>query len=396
MQTKILIALVILILQPVLWVGVLRTYLISKNRIQETRSQFRNAIYPRHFEIWQFVINFIILGILGSVVTVIVGPVVSVLWLLIYQVLLLINLAVVPGALFSVEIMVISAIGAMLISLDGFINQFLNPKLLSDYGINLTAPHEFNYVLLVSLFLFGLAVIVAKDGGKFNVPIIERNERQTRIAGYPFRSINVAPLLLFVPGDWIHSLFQYWPVFTLNGHSLAFLLVPIGFGFRMTVFKRQPREVFKQLASQLTKLAILGLALAVASYFFPVAAIPSIAGLLLVFWWLLMHAKSVDKAAGDWYSEVINGVRVIGVEPDTPADKMNLVIGDVILEVNNTAVTNEDEFYQALLKQSTYCRLKLKTRKGQLAIAETAIFSNAPHEIGVILFKGERESESES
>ncbi|UQS86983.1 PDZ domain-containing protein [Nicoliella spurrieriana] len=313
----------------------------------------------------------------------------TITWLLVYQLLLLVNLLFIPGVIFSFEIVIISTVIVALLNLNQYAEQFFHFQTLQNYGMWGSAPANFNYVLLASLFLFGLAIMVAKDGGKFNVPIIERNERQVRIAGYPFKSINVIPLFLFIPGDWIHNLFQFWPVFVLNGQSYAFLIAPILFSFRMTIFKQAPRVVFKKLAGRFAKLALFGILLSVASYFFAIVAVPALGSLLVIYWWLLMRAKAHDKAQGDWYSEVINGVRVVGIEPKTPAAKMNLSIGDVILEVNNIAVTNEDEFYQALLTQSTYCRLKVENRQGQLAITETAIFSNAPHELGVVLFKQE-------
>ncbi len=45
-------------------------------------------------------------------------------------------------------------------------------------------------------------------------------------------------------------------------------------------------------------------------------------------------AKHDDAKPDFEYSEVMDGVRVIGIQPETPAAKMDLKVGDVILEVN--------------------------------------------------------------
>ncbi|MHA8110737.1 PDZ domain-containing protein [Lactobacillaceae bacterium Melli_B4] len=386
---KILVEFIIFILQPVFWLGLLRNYLTAKKRIKNTRQTFHNAIYPQHFEMRQFWLNLIILGVIGSAVTALVGPVVTISWLFIYQGLLLINLLLIPGMLFSISIAVISALLAILFNLNDYAVQWGHFNVLDRYGLTMGGVGDFNYVLLVAFILFGLGLIIFKDGGKYNVPIIAHNERQTRIAGYPFKSVNVIPLFLFIPGDWIHATFQYWPVFMLNGHSFAFLVAPVLLGFRMTVFKRLPRELFKKLGRHVMQLGALGVGFAIVSYWLPVATVPSLTVLLLYFYWVTMHVKGIDRKQGDWYSEVLDGVRVIGLEPNTPAAKLKLGIGDVILTVNEQAVTNEDEFYRALLRQSTYCRMKVRNRAGRLVITETAIFNNAPHEIGVVLFKSQ-------
>ncbi|MEJ6400254.1 PDZ domain-containing protein [Nicoliella lavandulae] len=361
---------------------------MSKHRIQATRQHFHNAIYPQHFEIRQLWMNLLLFGVVGSIISFVVGPVVTIIWFAIYQCLLLINLVLIPGVFFSFESAAIAAGIAIWLNLTGYANHLIPSQLLNHYGLSASPAAAFNYVLLASFILFILGAIIAKDGGRYNIPVVSRNERKNRIAGYPFKTLNVIPLFMFIPGDWIHSTIPYWPVMMLNGHSLAFVVVPVSLGFQMTVFKSLPRWLFKQLGKRIMQLALIGILLMVVSLFLPIAALPSLLIMILGLWWLRMHFKAVDRNQADWYSEVIDGVRVIGIEPNTPAAKMQLAIGDVILTVNNQPVTNEDEFYRALLKQSTYCRMKVRNREGRLLITETAIFNNAPHEIGVVLFKG--------
>lgn len=117
--------------------------------------------------------------------------------------------------------------------------------------------------------------------------------------------------------------------------------------------------------------------------FYRLIITPAVAILLIGYYLIIGTAKHQDNQVDFEYSEVMDGIRVIGIQPETPAAKMDLDIGDVILTVNNIAVANEDEFYRALSTNSTYCRFKVRDRNDQLKITESAIFKNSPHEIGV-------------
>lgn len=78
---------------------------------------------------------------------------------------------------------------------------------------------------------------------------------------------------------------------------------------------------------------------------------------------------------------------MIAVIPDTPAAKMGVQKGDIILDCNDEEVKNESELYAALQKNSAYCHLRIRTFEGDLKITESAIYADGPHEIGLILFQ---------
>ncbi|MDE7023285.1 MAG: hypothetical protein K2O72_03560, partial [Ligilactobacillus sp.] len=75
---------------------------------------------------------------------------------------------------------------------------------------------------------------------------------------------------------------------------------------------------------------------------------------------------------GDWYKRQA---------------KMKLEVGDIILECNGIKVATGDELYEALQKSPAYCRLKVKNFEGELKLAESAIYADSPHEIGLVLFE---------
>ena len=86
------------------------------------------------------------------------------------------------------------------------------------------------------------------------------------------------------------------------------------------------------------------------------------------------------------FTKPYDGVFILGILRETPATKMGLVVGDTIVECNGEAVSNNDNFYRAIQSQPTYCHLKVQDLNGEFRMAEGAIFADAPHELGVVLF----------
>ncbi len=65
---KIIIATAFYILQPALWIGVIRAYLIHNRRVKQERSLFSSAIYEDFYEGRHFVRSGLLFGILASIV----------------------------------------------------------------------------------------------------------------------------------------------------------------------------------------------------------------------------------------------------------------------------------------------------------------------------------------
>ncbi|KLD58552.1 hypothetical protein WP50_25390 [Lactiplantibacillus plantarum] len=67
-------------------------------------------------------------------------------------------------------------------------------------------------------------------------------------------------------------------------------------------------------------------------------------GLIVVLTWgILAQHRYHDRHQQFRYSDTEQGVRVIGLRPHTPADKLNLDLGDIILECNRQPVNTEAE-----------------------------------------------------
>lgn len=377
---KFLIAFGFFVLQPALWIGVIRVYMIHTNRLKKERAIFNSAIYDDFYEGRHFVRMGLIFGVLASII---LGGFLSISleWLIIYEGLMAVGLLLLPWWLLPITIAGAASIITLMLphisQLDSIVNWF------KQIGITQVAVAPINILIVFVVITLATAVYVNVNGGRFDSPTLVHNQRNNRTAVYKFNELSIFPFLLFIPGNWIHTSFPFMPLFQINNHSYALLLVPILIGMKFTVKRSVPRELFKALSKSLYVIVAVGVGFSVIGYFVPKIILPAIIILLLGYYLALAMAKHNDSKQNFEYSEVMDGVRVIGIQPETPAAKMDLKVGDVIFEVNGIKITNEDEFYRALSTNSTYCRFKVRDRNDQLKITESAIFKNSPHEIGV-------------
>ena len=353
-------------LQPVFWLGLLRSYFNYHFRIKRTRYLFNVSIDDDHYELRHFGVNLILFGVGASVFSYLTEIILPLRWLLIYEGLASFCLVVFPWAVWSLVILIAASLATLC--------------LIRSYAV----PNQ-NYLILTGIFLLAGGLFLMLDGGRHNIPQLFKNQRGNRVAGYLFKELTVFPLLVMVPGNDLRRLINFYPTFSVRGHSVALVLLPILISFRFTVFRHLARRLFKRMGYWWLALGIVGIILATVSYVMPVIILPSLIGLLILTVLVWLAFRYLDLKHGDWYSSPVSGVRVSGVESGTPASRMGLKVGDVILKVNHRIINNETEFYEALQAHPTYCRLKIRNQNRRLELAGTAIFMSSPHEIGVIL-----------
>lgn len=370
------------LLQPLLWVAVLRMWLTSRARIQRERHDFSSAVYSDHYELRHMLTQGLVLGVGLSAVNLIVGVSLPLLWILIYEALATLTLIVLPTTVAPLTLIVVSTL------ITEFGGRYLTPRPdLGATGLSWGAVPASSFLWLMAVAFLATGHWLAHYGGRFESPRIYAKQRGKRIAGYPWRELLVVPMVTLVPGDWFASHWAFWPILTIHGQSFAVLILPLLLGVRLTIFRQAPRAVYQKLAQQAVWLAVGALVLTGWLLWRP-QDLPYAAVLLLVCYGAcLWQAKRYDAHQPFWYSQVDDGVRVLAIRPGTPATKLDLAPGDIILECNHQAISSETSFYEALLINPTYCHLRVRNMAGELKVTETAIYSGAPHEIGIVLFR---------
>lgn len=386
---NILFAILLFFIQPTFIVGVLLAFLARNQRISYARSQLRASIYKDNYELKRFFLWGLIPGALISLVVVLAGLPVTLSWILFYQVLTLLFLGL--GYRFIHPIFTFSAAGLALLGITLFnvnISEHISfaGEWVAPLEEGVTQGLQMNQIILILALLTLLTTVITLQTGdlaKFT-PRFLQTKRGKLVARYRMKPFWLVPVLLVVPGESFGALFEWWPVFSIGNQTFSFFLLPVLFGFRYTVQAQLPSEAKDRLMKEFVGLAGLGI-LAFAATFWQIEAAPI--GLVLLFIGGVVVLYRHRKREQRWsfqFGPAEHGLRVVGVRTDSPAEKMDLDIGDAILDCNDIELHDADQFYEALSSNRAYCRLRIRRKDGEIVLTETAIYDDDPHDLGVI------------
>lgn len=371
-------------LQPVVWLAIIVVIISYFKRIRIERKQFRIAINNDFYEGRHLIKNGILFALIGSLMMISIGIMLPPAWILIYQILIIIELLC--FGFLTIDSSWFYFLSVLVFALNGLgIIKPLRKILLTSTWDNFLKSGTALMALGAILLGFKLLMLRRFDPIML-LPVIKAGKRGRRLVKYSWRELALIPLFCLIPGSQIQEVVPGWPYLTLAGHSFAIFILPVVITSGISFSRQTAGETLKLKKYQLRWLMIGFLLAALSCYFWnelvPIAWIVllvvtlSIAGIRYRF--MRQHSN--------WYFETHDGIRIVAVKPKTPAAKMNLQPGDVILTCNGLKVKSEKELYHALQQEPTYCRLKVRSYAGKLKLTQGAIFAGAPHEIGIIIF----------
>ncbi|MCX2454677.1 PDZ domain-containing protein [Lacticaseibacillus nasuensis] len=358
--------------------GTLSAYGWHRQRLTHERKLFGQAIDRQALNLWAYLIGGVLGGLAISVVAIGLGlrlPNGVLVWL---SALTLLALAL-AGLGFS----------PWWLSFAGLFASGIGPLIPWAWAqAPAAAGWAWRYLALVAL-------VWAVNGGLLRlidppsaVPTVVSGNRGADIAQYTHRQFYWLPLVLPLPGTWLAAL-PWWPALHVGGTSFALTLLPLIIGAGLKTRRTLPSHVVRRWAWQYWGAAGALVILAGLAWGWPALAIgwlAAAAGVGVV----LGGVNAMSLYLGNNYvSRTDLGVRLIAVQPGTPAAKMHLQAGDIVLTCNGRAVRDAASLYAAIQTQPTYCRLKVQRFDGALELTETAIFQGAPHELGMITFTEE-------
>lgn len=215
--------------------------------------------------------------------------------------------------------------------------------------------------------------------------MIQQDRRQRQSAAFELRQLFWVPLILPVAVENVSNL----PLLAVTVQSLTFVGLPLLLGATFMTPRDRAQTAWRRswpwYGGAGGVLIVYGIVARTMTLPLLVSLVfPAVVSLVLVggFIWQGRQVHLTVTLADQ-------GVVLIGVVPHTPAAEMGLQPGDRVLACNHHSVNNSRELYDAIQKEPTYCRLRLRQADGELRLAETAIFAGAPHELGMILFPEE-------
>lgn len=364
------------LLTPVLWLGILYVIISYNQRINKERKQFRVAINKDFYEGRNFIKYGLLFFVIGSLISMILGLTLPTNSVYIYQILVVLAFLI-NGFSTTSMLLVMTAAGILELVVPRFITFF------GDVFPEISGP---SWLLLIFISILADYYLTRNMKKHPLSPKIKSGKRGRNIATYLGRETVVFPLLVLIPSGTLSSTLNFWPVFNISNQKFSLILFPIFISTSVKVIKRAKERVIQDKLKNIELLLGLTFVLIVLTKFMSKLFLISLIILTVVSIFFEIKLRKKEKDANSWYVETDEGIRIISVQPETPAAKMKLQPGDVILTCNNRVVNSEEEFYQTLQLNSAYCHVKVRTYEGDLRIAESAIFMDSPHEIGLILF----------
>lgn len=367
-------------IQPTVWLATILMFVIYNQRVKKERQAFRTAVDSDFYEGRHAIKVGVLFGIIGSVILFGTGTMIPMNWVLIYTICMIAGLLLYPlfnsiYPLFLISGLIYGVLGWQSSNMDVFKNETFQPKFLT--GI-LT-------VGTLSLLITGIALHLFRKSQLS--PSTQAGKRGRNISSFKMEELYLIPLVILVPGNQFHSVFDWWPLIHVAGTEYNVIILPLIIGLTLRIYKELPKLAISFTKKQYLYLAVMSACLTVISAFSPIAGIIGLVILLIAYFGDRYGIKRHDNKQEKWFAESDEGILIVGVRPETPAAKMDVEVGDVVIQCNGINVRNENELYKALESSSTYCRLKIKTFSGDTKITESAIFSDSPYEIGLVIIK---------
>ncbi|SDK04472.1 PDZ domain-containing protein [Sediminibacillus albus] len=367
---------------PLLYWSVILVLLSSINRIKKERMQFGAKIFDAFTEAkntWQVSL---IAGIVLSAITVGAGIVFS------YPVVLLLSAVMI---LLSVAARFTLLSSAYTFGL-AYLVLLIAPPLLeanTDFvwiedlqTINITG-----LTVLLAAFLMIESVMLLRITTPETYPEIVKGSRGKWVGQHRLKKMAVIPFFTLVPAGLIEPFAAWWPVLHIHGESYGLILLPLLTGFEQVVKGFKPIVGSKKIGRSVMILAFITLGLAVSSYYLPVMSLVAFTVALIGRELISYRFRIKDKQKQPYFHPSAKGLLILGIVPGTPADRLGMQVGEQIEKVNGQKVTNEQEFYSALQRNSAFCKLEVRDNQGELRFLQRAMYQGDPHELGILFAK---------
>ncbi|MEK3798540.1 PDZ domain-containing protein [Peribacillus sp. FSL H8-0477] len=372
----------ILFIHPLLYVSIIIALAIGVIRVQRERRDFNIRIYRKSTELRQLLPQGILWGLILSLFTLGTGLVVP-------PAVLVIVGAVSILLAFTLKMRLLSPAYSVSIS-------FFLLVILYTYGGEIEWPFFDEYfqdidtavyptvAILLGLLLFAEGFLIAKNAIKKPSPGLVISKRGQTVGRYASRRIWMVPLFVFIPGGNLPAPFDWFPVFAIDGQLITPIVIPFLIGFSQKVQGILPETAIKASGRQVILLGTVVLAVAVGGYWYPYMSIISVVIGLIGREGIYYLRKRSDRNLPIYFSRSKLGVRILGVIPETPAQKMGLELGEIVTKVNGIHVTDERKFYKALQKNRAHCKLEVVGNNQQIRYVQRALFEGEHHELGLL------------
>ncbi|PEJ30258.1 PDZ serine protease [Peribacillus butanolivorans] len=369
-----------LFLHPLLYVSIAYCLFIGYLRVKRERRDFNTKIYRKSMELRALFPQGVIWGLILSFLTLASGIVIPLAALIIVA-------AVTMIAVLTMNRRFISPVYTMGVTF--FILFFLYDRdiqlpIFQDAFNQLNQSVYPTLVILIGFLLIAEGFLIVSNGSKKISPQLEVSKRGQPIGVYVSQRIWLIPMFVMIPGGELPAPFEWYPVFSIGEVYLSPIVVPFLIGFKQKVHGTLPEQAIRAHGKKVGALGFVITAFAVISNWYPLLAIITVVLALLGREFLHYSQKVSDAKLPFYFSKSKLGVQILGVIPQSPADKMGLVKGEIISKINGIVVREEEELYRALQINRAHCKLEVIGNNEQIRFVQRALFDGEHYELGIL------------
>ncbi|MDQ0218381.1 PDZ domain-containing protein [Peribacillus cavernae] len=371
-------------LHPVFYFSVFLSILTGYLRIKRERNDFHVRIHDMFQELRFLFPQGIVWGLILSLITIGTGLVIPFASLLLIGVLTIL-LAVTfhfrllsPAYSFGLAFFILFFLHGSDVELPFFKEMFAN----------LDRPVYAGLSLLLGLLLIAEGSLIGRNGPEKVSPKLTVSKRGFTVGSYVSSKIWLIPMFVLVPGGSLPAPFEWWPVFSAGSTYVSPLFVPFLLGFSREIKGTLPQREIRVYGKKVLLLGALITVLSVIGNWYPILSIIAVIIAMLGRELITYFTNAADENLPFYFSRSKLGVRILGVIPYSPADKMGLEMGEVVTKMNGVVVRDEREFYEALQKNRAHCKLEVVGNNGQIRFAQRALFEGEHHELGILFVEG--------
>lgn len=373
------------LINPLFYVAICFAVLLGYVRVKRERRSFRTRILWGWTEAKRMFTDSWMYALILSILSTGIGLTLTTNWIVTFS---LISALVVVLFMYQIGSPIFSSALATAALWIGF-------KMNTRFSVlNFDWAGDSNWIALslpVSLIM-GAAVIaegllIRKTGAESASPVLEKSSRGLNSASYLSKRLWMLPILSIVPGSVIPDFMPYWPQFTFGNETFTFVLFPIVIGFQQKARATLPVNLYPKLGKAVITVGVATIGLSLIGYWLPIAAAISLAlgALARIGVWMYFAIK--ERQGNYAVAPQDSGVMIAGVLPESPADKMGLVIGECIRKVNGKTVTNERELYEAIQINAAHCRLEVLDHQGEVRLRQHVIYRHDHHRLGLLVVR---------
>ncbi|MBY6037012.1 PDZ domain-containing protein [Fictibacillus nanhaiensis] len=371
-----------LFLHPLFYGFILVAFLIGLKRVKRERKEFKVKVHPVIDNLIFSLLPGILIGLIGSVIFIIAG-----VTLPIGMIALIGILYAILGLTMKTRFMA-PAYAVSLAAVVGLVMpQFGTDIAFLDQWINDVQQTPLDSLaVILGVLLIQEGILIVWKGADRTSPRLFKGKRGHYVGAHEATRFWIVPQFIVLPVGAIPVL-DWWPLFPMGAVGFSFFLVPFAIGYRQLVTHTLPAEAIKHLGKQVMLLGVIVLGIAAAGHFYnlpllvAIAIAAAIAGRELI----TLVTSQRDDTRPSFFIQRDKGTIILAVVPNTPAAKMGLKVGEVIVKVNGVTMTHETSLYRALQINAAYCKLEVLDINGEIRFVQGSLYQNEHHQLGVLL-----------